>query len=54
MDWYKSLSINQKINLKKYFKIICGATWSELSFIFSMKEKIELIRDKLELEGFDV
>tara|TARA_R110000796_G_scaffold33305_3_gene86560 strand:- start:735 stop:902 length:168 start_codon:yes stop_codon:yes gene_type:complete len=54
MDWYKNLSINQKINLKSCFKLICGASWIELSSIFSMKDKIELIRNKLEIEGFDV
>jgi hypothetical protein len=39
MDWYKTLTLNQKINLKELSESICGIKYSLL---------------KLKLEGFSV
>lgn len=54
MDWYKTLTIHQRINLKAMFSIICGFGWSDLSFMFSMRDKINMAFNKLRLEGFDI
>ena len=54
MEWYKTLDINQKINLKDCCKMICGMTYSQLRLLFSMSEIIDLLHNKLKLEGFDV
>ena len=54
MDWYKTLDINQKINLKECSKMICGMTYNQLRLLFSMPEIIELLHNKLKVEGFEV
>ena len=54
MNWYKKLDIHTKINAKECFKLLCGADFSALSCLFSYKERIEIMYDKLKLEGFDV
>lgn len=54
MEWYKSLTIEQKINLKDCCALITGMTWEELSILFSFREKIRLIHKKLQLEEFEV
>lgn len=54
MDWYKTLTIDQKINLKILCKNICGASFTDLNYFFSLKDKINLIYGKLRLEGYDI
>ena len=54
MKWYKSLSIDQKINAKECFELLCGMKFEQLSFLFSFAERIEIMHDKLVAEGFDV
>ena len=54
MEWYKTLDINQRINLKHLCSTLVGADWSSLSLLFSYKEKINILHKKLKLEGFDV
>jgi hypothetical protein len=51
LDWYKSLDINTKINAKDLFTTICGISFSSLSNIFSFKEKINILHNKLITEG---
>ena len=47
MDWYKTLNIHERINMKEIFIIACGVSWSDLSFLFSMGERIEILYSKL-------
>jgi len=54
MKWYKTLSVFQKIDLKDYCKIITGISFDKLSYFFTFKEKINIIYNKLKLEGFDL
>jgi hypothetical protein len=54
MDWYKTLTLNQKINLKELSESICGIKYSLLIKIFGFTETIELLHEKLKLEGFSV
>ena len=49
--WYKTLSIHQRINAKECFELLCGPKWEELSFLFTICEKIEIMYDKLLMEG---
>jgi hypothetical protein len=51
MNWYKQLSINQKIFIKENCKKITGLSFSDLGFLFSYKERIDIIYNKLILEG---
>lgn len=50
MKWYKSLTINQKINLKAMCHIICGMKWEDFNLLFTPQERIELIYNKMALE----
>ena len=52
MDWYKTLTIQQRINLKDLCESICGIRYDFLIRLFGMTQTIELIKYKLELEGF--
>ena len=54
MNWYKTLSIEQKINLKELCPLICGAEFSSLVIILGFKLTINTLHQKLKLEGFDV
>ena len=54
MKWYKTLSINQKINLKEFCPIILGIKFEDLGFMFSFKERINIIYNKLQNEGFEI
>jgi hypothetical protein len=54
MNWYKTLTIEQRINLKDLSESICGVRYDFLIKLFGMRETIELLRYKLELIGFDV
>lgn len=52
--WYKKLNIHQKITLKEIFDELCGVPWSELSEIFTLRELIGVLYNKLILEGIIV
>lgn len=54
MKWYRSLDINTRINAKTYFKMLCGMRWEEAGKLFSMRERIGIMYDKLLKEGFAV
>lgn len=54
IEWYRSLDMWQKFALKDLSKSICGISWSEFSIIFSPRERIEILYQKLQLEGFDI
>ncbi|MDD4921767.1 MAG: hypothetical protein PHS30_04710 [Bacteroidales bacterium] len=51
MEWYKSLNINQRIQVKTCFELLCGTKWEDLSFILSMRDRIELFYEKAKCEG---
>jgi hypothetical protein len=54
VSWYKSLSLNQKMALKEVSALICGMKWEEFNILFSPRERLEILHNKLMLEGFDV
>lgn len=54
MKWYKTLDINQRINLKDNLELILGATFSGLRLLFSTREIIEMAHYKLKKEGFNI
>jgi hypothetical protein len=51
MNWYKTLDINQKINLKSITELIVGISWIDLTKLFSFREIIEILEQKLKIEG---
>ncbi len=55
MKWYKTLTLQQRINLKgDACEMICGMPFSFMTFMFGFRESIELIYNKLKQEGFDI
>ncbi len=54
VSWYKSLSVNQKLALKEVSSLICGMKWEDFNILFSPRERLEILHNKLMLEGFDV
>lgn len=54
MEWYKTLTIWQKINLKECSDLIVGMSFTDMGLFFSFKERIDMLYDKLQKEGFDI
>ena len=54
VSWYKSLSLNQKMALKEVSALICGMKWEDFNILFSPRERLEILHNKLMLEGFNV
>ena len=51
MNWYKTLSITQRIAMKELCVDIVGVSWTDLGKLFTMRERINLIHQKLQMEG---
>jgi hypothetical protein len=51
-QWYVPLSIDQKIMLKELCPLLVGLSFEELGHIFSFEERIEILYNKLQKEGF--
>lgn len=54
MEWYKTLDIHTRINSKVCFELLTGSKFEDLSFLFSLRERIDIMYNKLKMEGFDV
>ncbi len=54
MKWYKTLTIEQRIGLKEACPLICGAPFSFLTYLLGFRDTIEILYEKLKIEGFDV
>lgn len=54
MEWYRSLNGLQKIILKEECVGICGVPYNMLIRLFGMRGTIELLYEKLKLEGFNI
>jgi len=54
MEWYKKLTIIQKINFKEAYPLFMDVEFEKLASFFSFKERIEMGYNKLKMEGFDV
>jgi len=54
MEWYKNLTVDQKINIKECFLLLCGVKWEALTSLFSIRQRVEIMYNKLKKEGFEV
>lgn len=54
MNWYKTLTITQKLSLKELSESLCGMKWEDFLILFTPRERIEILYQKLKLEGFDI
>ncbi len=51
-SWYKSLSISQKLGLKEVSILICGMKWEDFTILFSPRQRIDILHEKLKIEGY--
>lgn len=51
MEWYKTLSINQRIGVKECYDLATGLTWEIAISFFGFNMAIELFYSKLKMEG---
>lgn len=54
MDWYKTLGIHARINAKVCFELLTGIKFEDLVFMFSFRERMDIMQNKLKMEGFDI
>ncbi len=52
MTWWKTLQINKKIAIKEHAALICGIEWRDMLRLFSQKEIIVFLYEKLNGFGF--
>jgi hypothetical protein len=51
-EWYKHLSLDQKLGLKECAHLLTGMRWEEYTILFSPRERLEILYDKLIREGY--
>ena len=54
LAWYKSLDLHTRINAKDCFKMLCGAEFSAINNILGPRLTIDVLYNKLKMEGFEV
>lgn len=54
LAWYKKLSLHTRINAKECFKLLCGAEFSAINNILGPRLTIDVLYNKLKMEGFEV
>lgn len=54
VSWYRSLSMEQKFALKEISELICGMKWEHFTLLFSPRERLQILHNKLQMEGFAV
>jgi hypothetical protein len=52
IKWYKTLNVNQRIELKECSNLICGIRWEDFTILFTPRQRIDILYQKLQLEGF--
>lgn len=54
MNWYKTLSRQQKLKIRECFELACGITLNQSLRIFSFSECMDMLESKLKAEGFNI
>lgn len=54
VEWYKTLSLNQKLGLKECAHLLTGIRWEQFTILFTPRQRLEILYEKMKLEGFDV
>jgi hypothetical protein len=54
VEWYKNLSLDQKLGLKECAHLLTGMRWEQFTILFSPRQRLEILYEKMKLEGFDV
>jgi hypothetical protein len=51
MNWYKTLNIQTRINLKEITPLIIGVEFHAIVGLLGIRQTIELLEGKLKMEG---
>lgn len=51
LNWYRSLPLHTRINVPEMFELACGADWQQVGKLLSMRERIQILYDKLDMMG---
>jgi hypothetical protein len=54
MKWYRSLSREQKLNIRECFEMAIGQSLNSMMRLFTFSECMDILYQKLKLEGFSV
>lgn len=54
MFWYKSLSKEQKLGVRKSFELATGISLNNAIIFFSFSECMDILYTKLKIEGFQI
>lgn len=54
MKWYKTLNRKQKANIRWCFEVCTGMTLNQALMLFSFSECMDLLENKLKIEGFKI
>lgn len=54
IDWYKNLTIQNKISLKQICIYLCGVEYTLLIKLLGFRLTINLIYEKLKIEGIEI
>lgn len=47
LNWWRGITVMQRITLKELFPLICGVGWQEVGFIIDLRTRIDLLYNKL-------
>lgn len=50
LQWYKSLNMFQRFGLREAAVLICGMEWHQFNILFTPRERINILYDKLKSE----
>lgn len=54
MNWYKSLDRKAKVHIRWAFEAACGISLNDALTLFTFSECMDLLYDKLKIEGFKI
>lgn len=52
MEWYKTLDLHVRINVKSCCELLTSVSFEQLNLLFTLREKIDILHNKLKMEGF--
>ena len=54
MKWYKTLNKSQKLRIREAFELATGQNLSDMVKLFSFSECMDILYNKLQIEGFKI
>ena len=54
MEWYKTLNRTQKLGIREAFELATGQRLSDMVRLFTFSECMDILYNKLKMEGFKI